>query len=169
MDLSGGELPGVDDEDLDDQPELAPLDLIARRVNDTALQSDTVTWAVPFRPGFAATYSTEPLTHPERVKAWLTQARRKGKIDGDVYNCRVLTECCTGLAIDGQAVTEDGRALTFRDRALLDALGVPRAADAVRHWYGAADRRYGFAVGAHAAALMERAGSDDTPVEPDPT
>lgn len=156
------DLVGDDFSDLDDLDEVSTLELLRQRVAQTKAQEDVV-WVVPRRDGVKVRYST--IITPAKLNKLMARCSdKRNNFDTDLYTSLILATQCTGILIDDKPVEDDGKALTLRDRAILDLFGAAKAVDAVRRCYGATDAQpdgYALDVQNHANALLAAAGFND--------
>lgn len=165
-------VPPVPDPDLDGAPgdgtEVAssPLASLAAELG-AELGGDTTEVDVPMRPGWQVRLSTSIAY--EELASWRKRAGDRsmpGGVNELRLACIMLGNQGRAILRDGQPVTAEGEPLTFRSPELQRMLGVDRAVDAVRKFYG----RDGHVTKA-ARELLAAAGYGDDPgeVPPDPT
>jgi hypothetical protein len=155
-----GRAAGAPDELVD--PDLAPdsrpdTELDELRAELASDVTATTTLPVPGRPRYAATFRLD-FTGKD-----LDTYRKRSKdktyadgVDGIRFAAILLAATNTVILRDGAPLELGGTPQTFRERDLLDLLGVDRAADGVRKLYGLDG-----AVDAAARAVLEAAGWGD--------
>jgi hypothetical protein len=156
---------GLIDSDIsDDAPSLNALDsLRADFLGET--DDDIVALPVRGRDGYEVRYSTR--IQYEQLAAWRKRSEDKsmpGGINELLLGCVVLANCCRGIIRHGEEIVSAGEPLTFTSPALHNLLGVDRAVDAVRKFYGRDPR-----VTKTATAVLAAAGYDNDEVSADPT
>lgn len=126
----------------------------------------TVFVEVPERPG--VTIQVSPNITQHQIRSWRKNAGEdtKNGMDATKFACSVLGHTTVGIFVGSeQAVDDDGIALTFGSRAIMDMTGTSRPVpDCVKAFFGIDPH-----VEAAALAVLEAAGYSDTVETVDPT
>lgn len=126
----------------------------------------TVFVEVPERPG--VTIQVSPNITQHQIRSWRKNAGEdtKNGMDATKFACSVIGQTTVGIFVGSeQAVDDDGVALTFGSRAIMDMTNTTRPVpDCVRAFFGIDPH-----VEAAALAVLEAAGYSDTVETVDPT
>jgi hypothetical protein len=152
--------------DMDVAP-VAPSTALASLRADFAAETeeDVQTFPVKGRPGYEVRLSTR--IPYEDFAAWRKRCEDKsmpGGLNELRFGCIVLANTCRGILRDGEEIVSDGEPLTFASPALHRLLGVERAVDAVRRFYGRDPN-----VNRAASAVLTAAGWGGEDSDADPT
>lgn len=169
----GGPLPHDPLPPIGDDPDLVDVDKrtnLGRLVDElnADLEPEDVVLTVPRRPGWSVTYSAG--IDGDTAEAWTRRARKgnTGAVDQLRYACIVLANTCTAIRKNGEPISDQGDDVTFRDRPFLELMGVGRAVDAVRKFYGGPRHLGDGAIIAAAGEVLTAAGYNDTAERADP-
>lgn len=129
-------------------------------------RKEPVTYMVATRPGWSVRYDTN--IDDQVLGQWRKRAADKTQPEG----VNQLKLCLTVLANHAEvfvrngvdALDEEGQPISFRSQYLIDLLGVGRAVDAVKKWYGADGE-----ILSTAYSVLDAAGYGRDADEGDPT
>lgn len=173
FDATGGAAPTHDPlPPLEHDPDVTAVDKrtnLARLVDElnADLEPEILTLTVPRRTGWTVTYTAG--IDGDTAEAWTARAlTKKGTVNQLRYACIVLANTCTAIRKNGEPISDQGDDVTFRDRAFLELMGVGRATDAVRKFYGGPEHLGDGAIIAAAGEVLTAAGFNDTAERADP-